>query len=48
MVYRASRLGVPKSMLLRMAGNFGLDWAVGSISVLGTIFDIGFKANRRT
>jgi len=47
MVYRASRLGVPKSLLLRMAGNVGLDWAVGSIPVLGTLFDIGFKANRR-
>jgi hypothetical protein len=34
-------------VLLRMAGNAGLDWAVGSIPVLGTIFDIGFKANTR-
>ena len=47
LVYRASRLGVSRSVLLRMAGNVGLDWAVGSIPVLGTIFDIGFKANTR-
>ena len=47
LVYQASRLGVPKSVLLRMAGNAGLDWVVGSIPVLGTIFDIGFKANTR-
>jgi hypothetical protein len=47
LVYQASRLGVPRSVLLRMAGNAGLDWAVGSIPVLGTLFDIGFKANTR-
>ena len=47
LVYQASRMGVPRSVLLRMAGNAGLDWAVGSIPVLGTLFDIGFKANRR-
>jgi hypothetical protein len=34
-------------VMLRMIGNVGLDWAVGSIPVLGTLFDIGFKANRR-
>jgi|SRR3954447_18794782 hypothetical protein len=47
LVFQAARFGVPKSVLLRMAGNVGLDWAVGSIPVLGTVFDIGFKANRR-
>jgi hypothetical protein len=47
LVYQASRMGVPKSVLMRMAANAGLDWAVGSIPVLGTLFDIGFKANRR-
>ncbi|EWY36469.1 hypothetical protein N825_26915 [Skermanella stibiiresistens SB22] len=47
LVAQAARLGVPRSILLRMAGNVGLDWAVGSIPVLGTLFDIGFKANRR-
>jgi len=46
-VWQATRFGIPKSMLLRMVGNVGVDWAVGSIPVLGTIFDIGFKANRR-
>jgi hypothetical protein len=47
LVYQASRMGVPKSLLLRMAANTGVDWVVGSIPVLGTLFDIGFKANRR-
>ena len=47
LVYQASRMGVPKSVLMRMAANTGVDWVVGSIPVLGTLFDIGFKANTR-
>ncbi|WP_158045915.1 DUF4112 domain-containing protein [Skermanella pratensis] len=47
LVFQAARLGVPRSTLLRMLGNVGVDWAVGSIPVVGTLFDIGFKANRR-
>lgn len=46
-IMQAREIGVPKSTLLRMAGNVGLDWAVGSIPVLGTIFDVAFKANNR-
>ncbi|HYD69854.1 DUF4112 domain-containing protein [Azospirillum sp.] len=46
-VAEAARYGVPKSLLVRMGANVALDWAVGSIPVLGTIFDIAFKANRR-
>ena len=47
LVYQASRMGVPKNVLMRMAANTGVDWVVGSIPVLGTLFDIGFKANTR-
>jgi len=43
----ARRLGVPNGLLTRMLGNVALDWAVGSIPVIGTIFDIAFKANVR-
>lgn len=46
-VYRAARLGAPRAVLLRMAANVGLDFAVGSIPVLGTVFDVFFKANKR-
>ncbi|MGQ9370976.1 DUF4112 domain-containing protein [Azospirillum sp. A39] len=46
-VYEAMRFGLPKSLIARMAANVGLDWLVGSVPVLGTLFDIGFKANRR-
>ena len=43
----AWHMGAPGSVILRMALNSGLDFAVGSVPVLGDIFDAGFKANRR-
>ncbi|WP_207455242.1 DUF4112 domain-containing protein [Azospirillum sp. SYSU D00513] len=46
-VMEAARFGLPKWILARMAANVGIDWAVGSIPVIGTLFDVGFKANRR-
>ncbi len=46
-VYGASRFGIPRRLLARMAANVAADWAIGSIPVAGTIFDIAFKANRR-
>jgi len=39
--------GVPYVTLLRMAVNVGIGVLVGSIPVLGDIFDIAWKANRR-
>lgn len=47
LILEAARAGAPRHLLLRMVANAGLDWAVGSIPVIGTIFDIGFKANNR-
>ena len=41
------RYGVPKITLLRMAFNIGLDWAVGSIPVLGDAFDFFWKSNQQ-
>ncbi len=46
-VMLAVRQGVNFSTLLKMTGNVMLDFLVGSIPVLGNIFDFGFKANRR-
>lgn len=43
----AQRLGAPRSLLLRMAGNIAIDTIVGSIPVLGDLFDVAFKANVR-
>ena len=39
--YQASRV------LLKMLGNLLVDIVVGSIPLIGDIFDIGFKANLR-
>ena len=47
LVWRAHRLGADRRTLGRMARNSGLDFAVGAIPVLGDLFDVGFKANRR-
>jgi hypothetical protein len=47
LMMEAKRLGASKFLLTRMAMNVGIDWLVGSIPLLGDIFDVGFKANRR-
>lgn len=46
-IVRAQRLGADTDVLLRMAGNWAIDWVVGLVPLIGDIFDIGFKANRR-
>ncbi|WP_226782062.1 DUF4112 domain-containing protein [Oceaniglobus trochenteri] len=47
MIWRAHRLGLPRSVIVRMAGNTALDYVLGSVPVLGDIFDVAFKANLR-
>ncbi len=39
--------GVPKAVLFRMIANLGLDALVGAVPVLGDVFDVAFRANRR-
>ena len=46
-VLRARMLGAPMSIILQMLVNLALDFVVGSVPVLGDIFDIAFKANIR-
>ncbi len=46
-VNEARRLGMPKHKLAKMLGNIGVDFAVGSVPLLGDVFDVMFKANRR-
>ncbi len=46
-VATAWQLGASKSTIAQMTVNVGLDWAIGSIPIIGDIFDAGFKANRR-
>ena len=43
----AHRAGVPRHVLVRMLGNIAIDTLVGSIPVLGGIFDLFFKSNQR-
>src|SRR5690606_11008614 len=43
----AWRTGAPTSVLLRMLGNVGIDAVVGTVPLLGDLFDVGFKANAR-
>jgi hypothetical protein len=38
---------VPKTVAVRMMTNVLVDVAVGSIPILGDLFDVGFKANMR-
>ena len=43
----AAQEGVPASVLTRMLGNIALDSLVGVVPVLGDLFDVGVKSNRR-
>jgi hypothetical protein len=44
---RAHRAGVSRATLARMGVNVALDAAVGAIPLVGDLFDVAFKANRR-
>lgn len=46
-IREAVRLGIPNALLARMVGNVALDVAVGTVPLLGSVFDLFFKANRR-
>jgi hypothetical protein len=43
----ASKLGVSRAILIRMAGNVMIDTIIGAIPFVGDLFDIGWKANTR-
>jgi uncharacterized protein DUF4112 len=47
LVREASKLGVPKWIVMRMLGNIALEGLIGFVPVLGDIFDAAFKANVR-
>lgn len=44
---QAARLGAPPSVLLRMLVNVGIDSLVGTIPLLGDLFDVGWKSSTR-
>jgi len=46
-VWRGSRMGLPRVVVARMLANSALDLLIGSIPVIGDAFDLWFKANTR-
>ncbi|WP_318569828.1 DUF4112 domain-containing protein [Salinigranum marinum] len=46
-VAEAIRSGVPRGVVARMLLNVAVDVVVGSIPVIGSVFDVFWKANRR-
>jgi hypothetical protein len=46
-ILQAARAGAPTPVLGRMLGNVVLDVVVGSIPILGDVFDVAWRANSR-
>ncbi len=46
-IYESHRMGVPRSLLAQQVANIGIDTVVGSVPLIGDLFDVGWKANRR-
>ncbi len=46
-VHEAAKLGATRGQLAMMLGNIAIDTLVGTIPVLGDLFDLTFKANVR-
>jgi hypothetical protein len=47
LVWEARNLGMSKLQMARMAGNVGVDWALGLIPFVGAIPDFFFRSNTR-
>ena len=43
----AYRLGAPPVVLLRLLFNVGLDLTLGTVPLLGDLFDLGWRSNQR-
>ena len=46
-LYEAIRLGASSTVLLRMIANIGIDTVGGAIPIVGDIFDMAWKANKK-
>jgi hypothetical protein len=46
-IWEAHQLGLPRWKIARMIGNTAVDTAVGAVPLLGDLFDVAFKSNRR-
>ncbi len=47
LAWEARNLGMPKSALIRMAGNIGVDALLGAIPFVGAVPDFFFRSNTR-
>ena len=47
LAWEARNLGMPKSAVVRMAGNIGVDWLFGMIPFIGAVPDFFFRSNSR-
>jgi uncharacterized protein DUF4112 len=47
LLYEAHRLDVPQHVFARLVANVALEGVIGAVPVLGDLFDVGFRANRR-
>ncbi|HZB36456.1 MAG TPA: DUF4112 domain-containing protein [Beijerinckiaceae bacterium] len=46
-IWEARQLGIPRWKIARMIGNMALDTAVGAVPLVGDLFDMAYKSNRR-
>jgi hypothetical protein len=46
-LFEAARLGVPRSLLVRMIANVLVEGIAGTVPVAGDLFDVAWRANRR-
>jgi hypothetical protein len=47
LVKEAHALGAPRNLIARMLGNIAIDSLAGAVPVLGDVFDVVWKSNRR-
>lgn len=46
-IVNAAHLGTPKPMILKMVKNSFLDLCIGSVPIVGDVFDVFFRANKK-
>jgi hypothetical protein len=46
-ILEAARIGAPAGLLARMVGNVVIEGVFGSVPVVGDVFDVFWRANRR-
>ncbi len=46
-IREARELGAPRLLVARMLGNVAIDGVVGAVPLVGDLFDVAWRANRR-